>query len=291
MKLNGVWIPLVTPFLDDKIDFVSYRKLIDSYINKGVSGLIPLATTGESPAIEEDEYDEVIEKTLELNRGRVPIFIGLGGNYTKKVLKQLKKIEKYKVDGILSVAPYYNRPDQNGIYQHFLQMSEATALPIIIYNIPYRTGRNIENTTIYKLSELKNIVGLKDSCGDSKQTAELLLHPPADFAIFTGEDAQFFTTLTLGGAGGILASAHLLTETFVEVFKMIQTNNHQAALAKWRFLADFIPLLFIEPNPAPIKYCLQKQGLIQSPETRLPLTEVSEELKGKLDRFLATINQ
>jgi 4-hydroxy-tetrahydrodipicolinate synthase len=290
MKPSGVWIPLITPFIDDHIDYQSLQRLIDFYIDKGISGLIPLATTGESPAIEEDEYQEVIEKTLEFTRGRVPVFVGLGGNYTKKVLKQLKKVEHYKVDGILSVTPYYNRPDQNGIYQHFLQMSEATALPIIIYNIPYRTGRNIENSTIYKLAELKNLVGLKDSCGDLKQTTELLLHRPADFSILTGEDALFYTTLTLGGDGGILASAHLATGTFIEVFKLIQTNNHQTALEKWRFVADFIPLLFIEPNPAPIKYCLQKLGRIQSLETRLPLTEVSDELKGKLDRFLENIN-
>jgi 4-hydroxy-tetrahydrodipicolinate synthase len=286
MKINGVWIPLVTPFLNDQIDYDSLQKLIDLYIGKGVSGLIPLATTGESPAIEEDEFEAMIEKTLEFNRGRVPIFVGVGGNYTKKVLKQLKIVEKYKVDGILSVTPYYNRPDQNGIYQHFLQLSESTDLPIVIYNIPYRTGRNIENATIYKLAQLKSIVGLKDSCGDLKQTTELLLHPPAEFSILTGEDALLYTTLTLGGAGGILASAHLATEVFVDVYKLIQANNHQAALEKWRTLAEFIPLLFGEPNPAPIKYCLQQQGLIRSLETRLPLTEISDGLKAKLAKYL-----
>ncbi|HBF37287.1 MAG TPA: 4-hydroxy-tetrahydrodipicolinate synthase [Firmicutes bacterium] len=290
MKLNGVWIPLITPFHNDRIDYQSLQKLIDLYIGKGVSGLIPLATTGESPAIEDDEYEAVIEKTLEYSRGRVPVFVGLGGNYTKKVIKQLQRVEKYKVDGILSVTPYYNRPDQNGIYQHFLQMSEATALPIIIYNIPYRTGRNIENSTIYKLAVLHNIVGLKDSCGDLKQTTELLLHRPADFSILTGEDALFFTTLALGGDGGILASAHLATESFLDVYQLIQANNHHAAFEKWRNLADLIPLLFMEPNPAPIKYCLQQQGLIQSLETRLPLTEVSEELKVKLNQIATKIS-
>jgi 4-hydroxy-tetrahydrodipicolinate synthase len=286
MKISGVWVPLVTPFLDDKVDYLSYQKLIDFYISKGVSGLITLATTGESPAVEEDEYEKVLEKTLEFNQGRVPIFVGAGGNYTKKVLKLLKVVEKYKIDGILSVTPYYNRPDQNGIYQHFLQLSEASDLPIIIYNIPYRTGRNIENATIYKLAELRNVVGLKDSCGDFKQTTELLLHPPADFSILTGEDALFYTTLTLGGAGGILASAHLKTDVFVDVYKLILANNHQAAFAKWKTLADLIPKLFIEPNPAPIKYCLQKLGLIRSLETRLPLTEISDGLKERLDKCL-----
>lgn len=286
MKINGVWIPIITPFDGDQIDYAAYQKLIDFYIGKGISGLIPLATTGESPAIEDDEFETMIEKTLEFNRERVPVFIGVGSNYTQKVLKQLKVVAKYKVDGVLSVSPYYNRPDQNGIYQHFLKMSESSSLPILIYNIPYRTGRNIENETIYKLAELKNIIGLKDSCGDLKQTMELLLHPPADFSILTGEDSHFYTTLLLGGAGGILASAHLKTEIFIDIFKLVQANNHQAALEKWKSLADLIPLLFVEPNPAPIKYCLQRLGLIQSLETRLPLTEVSNGLKVKLDKLL-----
>jgi 4-hydroxy-tetrahydrodipicolinate synthase len=289
MKIEGVWLPIITPFLDDQIDYASYQRLVDLYIGKGISGLIPLATTGESPAIEDDEFEATIEKTLEYNQNRVPVFIGVRGNYTKKVLKKLKIVEKYQVNGVLSVCPYYNRPDQNGIYQHFLKMSESSSLPIVIYNIPYRTGRNIENETIYKLAELQNIIGLKDSCGDLKQTMELLLHPPANFSILTGEDLLFYTTLLLGGTGGILASAHLATETYVEIFKLVQANNHQAALEKWKTLANLIPLLFVEPNPAPLKYCLQQQGWIQSLETRLPLTEVSAGLKVKLDKVLATL--
>ncbi|HEX3045847.1 MAG TPA: 4-hydroxy-tetrahydrodipicolinate synthase [Bacillota bacterium] len=286
MKIQGVWLPIITPFIADEIDYLSYAKMIDFYIDQGISGLIPLGTTGESPAIEDAEFEELVARTMELTRGRVPVFVGAGGNYTKKVVKLVHIVEKYKADGILSVSPYYNRPDQNGIYQHFLKISESTPLPIIIYNIPYRTGRNIENETIYKLAGLRNIVGLKDSCGDLKQSMDLLLHPPADLAILTGEDALYYTTMLLGGAGGILASAHLATGRFVEIYNLIQANNHQAALEKWRGLADFIPLLFMEPNPAPLKYCLQRHGLIKSLETRLPLTEISEGLKGKLDQVL-----
>jgi 4-hydroxy-tetrahydrodipicolinate synthase len=286
MKIQGVWLPIITPFIADEIDYLSYKKLIDHYIEQGISGLIPLGTTGESPAIEEAEFEELVARTMEYTRGRVPVFVGAGGNYTKKVVKLVHIVEKYKADGILSVCPYYNRPDQNGIYQHFLKISESTPLPIIIYNIPYRTGRNIENETIHNLAGLRNIVGLKDSCGDLKQTMELLLHPPADLAILTGEDVLYYTTLLLGGAGGILASAHLATGRFVEIYSLIKANNYQAALEKWRGLADFIPFLFVEPNPAPLKYCLQREGLIKSLETRLPLTEISEGLKGKLDRVL-----
>jgi 4-hydroxy-tetrahydrodipicolinate synthase len=286
MKMTGVWVPLITPFKGDNVDFDSYKKLVDYYINKGATGLIPLGTTGESPTVSEEEFEEIVSKTMEYNNGRVPVYVGVGGNYTKKVVKQLKVVEKYKVDGILSVCPYYNRPDQRGIYEHFKYISEATDLSIIVYNIPYRTGRNIENKTIYKLAELKNIVALKDSCGDIKQTTDLLLNPPEGLSILTGEDALFYTTLTLGGAGGILASSHMRTEAFLDVYNKVKANDHEGALAVWKTLYPFIPLLFEEPNPAPIKYCLSKLGLISSPETRLPLTEISDGLKAKLDSVI-----
>lgn len=287
MKIQGVYIPLVTPFANDKVDFDSYKRLIDHYLNKNISGIIPLATTGESPTISEYEYEEIVEKTVEYNNNRVQVFIGIGGNNTKKVISQLKLAEKYKVDGILSVCPYYNRPDQRGIYEHFLRISEATDLNIIVYNIPYRTGRNIENDTIYKLAKLKNIVALKDSCGDIKQTANLLLNPPENFSILTGEDILFYVTLTLGGDGGILSSAHLNTEGFIDVYNAVKNNNHQLALEKWKAISKIIPLLFEEPNPAPIKYCLNKLGIINTPEVRLPLTDITDNLKNKLDDLLS----
>jgi len=289
MKISGVWLPIITPFLHDEVDFQSYRELIEHYIGQGVSGLVPLGTTGESPTVSEEEFEVIVARTVEYNAGRVPVLAGVGGNCTKKVQQQLKVAEKYGVDGILSVCPYYNRPDQNGIYQHFKAISEAAGLPIVIYNIPYRTGRNIENDTLRRLAELGNIIGLKDSCGDIKQTTELLLNPPPDFSIMTGEDALFFSTLVLGGDGGILAASHLATGRFLEVYRLVRANDHQGALKAWRRLAEFVPLLFAEPNPAPIKYCLHRMGLIRSLETRLPLTEISGALKTKLDRALAAI--
>ncbi|HMA64855.1 MAG TPA: dihydrodipicolinate synthase family protein, partial [Chitinispirillaceae bacterium] len=181
---------------------------------------------------------------------------------------------------------YFNRPDQRGIFSHFQKISESTDLPIVIYNIPYRTGRNIENETIYKLAELKNITGIKDSCGDIKQTMELLLNPPENFSILTGEDLLYFTTLTLGAHGGVLASAHLYTAAFIDIYNYTVNNNHTAALEIWKKIHPVIQLLFAEPNPSPIKYCLYKLGLIQSSETRLPLVEITPELERKLDTYL-----
>ncbi|NLT13543.1 MAG: 4-hydroxy-tetrahydrodipicolinate synthase [Clostridiales bacterium] len=286
MQIRGVWLPVITPFINDEVDYVSYKRLIDYYIDKKIDGIIPLGTTGESPVIEEYEFEEILEKTMEYVGGRIPVIAGAGGNYTKKMIKRLKIIEKYGVCGILSVSPYYNRPDQRGIFEHFRCIAEATDLDIIVYNIPYRTGRNIENETIQKLAEIKNITGLKDSSGDIKQTMALLQDPPPGFSIMTGEDILFYTTLLLGGSGGIMASAHLQTEAFVDIYNKIQNNDHQGALAIWKPLSKTIPLLFEEPNPAPLKYCLHEMSLIDSPETRLPLMSITEKLENKLTAAL-----
>lgn len=291
MQLNGVWLPIITPFKNDKIDFKSYKRLIEYYSEKGISGFIPLGTTGEIPTLSDYEFEEMIERTMDYNKKRLPIYVGVGGNYTAQVIKKVKIAEYYDIQGILSVCPYYNKPGQDGIYAHFKAIAAETNLNMIVYNIPYRTGVNIENDTIYKLAEIKNIIGLKDCCGDIKQSMSLLMNPPKDFSILSGEDLLFFLSLTLGGQGGILASAHLQTEQFVEVYQKVKANDTVGALHIWKQLYDLIPLLFKEPNPSPIKYYLSQIGLIDSDEVRLPLTEISEQLKQKLDRYIPKVAQ
>ena len=284
MKVSGVWLPVITPFLNDEIDFDSYDGLIDYYILKGISGLIPLGTTGEGPVVTQAEFEKIIDHTLEINNHRVPVYAGAGGNFTNKVIKTLKVLEKYPVEGILSVCPYYNRPDQNGLYEHFLKISEATDRNIIIYNIPYRTGVNLQNETLFKLSQQENIIGVKDSCGDIGQTLALLSEKPENFSVLTGEDILFYTNLVNGGEGGILAASHLHTEVFLDVFRIIKENDHRKAFQRWQEIYMMIPMLFKEPNPGPIKYCLNRLNLIRSSETRLPLAGISDELKVMLDR-------
>lgn len=286
MKIQGVLLPLITPFAGGEVDYESYEKLIKSYIDKGVAGFTPLATTGETPTLSDYEYETLLAKTVEYVDGKVPLYFGFGGNNTEKMVRGIKLLEKYDIQGVLSVCPYYNRPDQRGIYEHFKRISEATSLDIILYNIPYRTGRNIENDTIRKLAELKNIVGIKDACGDFNQTTELLLNRPQDFSILTGEDAFFYSTLMLGGDGGIMASAHINTEKYIEVYNRAKENNYMEALKLWKEAASLIPLLFEEPNPAPIKYCLSKLGIIKSPEVRLPLVGISDKLAEKINNIL-----
>ncbi|UZW15151.1 4-hydroxy-tetrahydrodipicolinate synthase [Clostridium pasteurianum] len=288
MKIEGVLLPIITPFQNGQVDFESYKNMIEHYSNMDIAGFIPLGTTGETPTLSESEYESVLEKTVEYNEKKLPIYVGFGGNNTEKMAKDIKMFEKYHIKGILSVCPYYNRPDQRGIYEHFRRISQSTDLDIILYNIPYRTGRNIENDTIRRLAEFKNVVGIKDACGDFKQTTDLLLNRPedSDFSILTGEDAFFYSTLMLGGDGGILASAHMDTEKYIEVYKRVRENNHLKAFEIWKEVANIIPLLFEEPNPAPIKYCLYKAGLIKSQEIRLPLMEISEVLAEKIDKVM-----
>jgi 4-hydroxy-tetrahydrodipicolinate synthase len=285
-RLSGLWLPLITPFKDGAVDFESYERLIDHYIGKGVDGLFPLGTTGESPTLDEAEIDELVDRTVARTAGRVPVFVGVGGNATHKVTKTLRRLERFAFEGIVSVCPYYNRPSQDGLLAHFRAIAAATDRDVAIYNIPYRTAVNLSNDSLLELAEVPNIVGVKDSSGSIAQSLELLARRPKDFAVLTGEDALYFTMTANGGDGGILAASHLMTERFVEVGRRFAANDVAGARAAWAPLASFVPMLFAEANPMPIKYCLWRQGLIASPECRLPLTKISDGLARRLDPFL-----
>src|SRR5262245_56307090 len=168
--ISGVWVPLITPFKDGRVDFTSYRRLIEHYLEKGVSGLFPLGTTGEAPTLDDDEASKVVEVTVEAVGGRIPVFVGIGGNATHKVIKTINCLERYDFPGIVSVCPYYNRPTQEGLERHFSAIAEATDRQILVYNIPYRTSVNLANETLLRLAERPNIVGVKDSAGNFAQS-------------------------------------------------------------------------------------------------------------------------
>jgi 4-hydroxy-tetrahydrodipicolinate synthase len=286
MEISGVWLPAVTPFRDGAVDFESYERLLEHYLAKGVTGIFPLGTTGESPTVDDDETEAIVDRTVACVRGRVPVFVGVGGNATAKVVKTLKRLERYAFPGIVSVCPYYNRPSQDGMREHFTRIAEATDKKILIYNIPYRTSVNLSNDTLLRLAELPNIVGVKDSSGSVAQSLDLLARRPKGFAVMTGDDASFYTTLAHGGDGGILASSHVETEAFLAVSARMKANDHRGALESWKDLEALVPLLFKEANPMPIKHLLWRQGLIASAECRLPLTRVSASLADELDRWV-----
>lgn len=285
--IAGVWIPLVTPFRDGKVDLLSYRRLIDHYLACGVSGVFALGTTGEAPTLDDEETEAIVAATVETVAARVPVFVGIGGNATRKVIKTIDRLGRFEFPGIVSVCPYYNRPTQDGLLQHFTALSEATDRQILIYNIPYRTSVNLANDTLLRLAERRNIVGVKDSSGSIVQSLELLAGKPHGFSVMTGEDPLFFTMMCNGADGGILAAAHLATGQFVEIARLVAQNDHVAARALWTPLYDVIPGLFREANPIPIKYCLWRQGFIRSPECRLPLSSISDGLARELDGRIA----
>ena len=255
----------------------------------GVTGVIPLGTTGESPTIDEEETERIVERTVAVVAGRVPIVVGVSGNDTRKAVKAVKRLQRHPIQGVLAVCPYYNRPGQDGMREHFRCIAEATDRPILIYNIPYRTGVNLENETLLALAEVPNIAGVKDSSGSIAQSLALLRRRPEGFAVLTGEDAYFYTMLAHGADGGILASAHVETARFLAVYQRIIANDHQGAHTVWSELETLVPLLFKEPNPMPIKHWLWREGLIQSAECRLPLTRVSETLACELDRVAGRV--
>jgi 4-hydroxy-tetrahydrodipicolinate synthase len=219
----------------------------------------------------------------------MPVFLGLSGSDTRKGIKMLRRTSMWPIDGYLIACPYYSRPSQPGLFQHFDALAENTGMPILIYNIPYRTGVNIGNETMLRLAGRDNIVGVKDCCADATQSFDLLSMRPPGFAVLTGEDALFYGALTQGADGGILASAHVNPRGFAMVRDFVNAGDQPRALAAWRWLVDLPRLLFAEPSPSPVKYWLWRMGLIDSPELRLPMTPVSDGLAARIDREIAAV--
>lgn len=284
--LQGIWLPLITPFLNDELDDSSLRRLIQHYSAQPIDGLILGATTGEGLTLDEEEIRQLVEVT----RGEakrigwdVPLYLGVDGSHTREVVKDIERTALWEIDGYLVACPYYTRPSQLGLYEHFTALANSTLRPILIYNIPYRTGVNMSNETMLRLAEHPNIAGVKDCCADPAQSFDLLRHRPSGFNVLTGEDAQFYSAITQGADGGILASAHVNPGAFAAIREKQAEGNVEQALANWRSLVDLPKLLFSEPSPAPVKHWLWRAGLIDSPEVRLPMTAVSEGLGARID--------
>ena len=284
-SLHGLWLPLITPFRRGELDETSLRRLVRHYTALPVNGMILAATTGESLTLTPLETER-LAFTVRDEAGKtrnLSLLLGLSGSNTRALLEMLDRTAGWPIDGYLISCPYYSRPSQQGMRLHFGALADRARHPVMLYNIPYRTGVNLGNATMLQLADHPNIFGLKDCCADRDQSLELLRRRPQNFAVLTGEDAQCHEALADGADGGILASAHLETETFAQICKLQAAGEGDAALAKWQSVADLTRLLFAEPSPAPIKYWLWRGGLIDSAELRLPMTEVSAELAARLD--------
>lgn len=284
---TGIWLPLITPFRDGALDEGSVRRLIAHYATSSIDGLILAATTGEGMTLDQDETARLIDVArmalADTATPRLPLWLGLSGSDTAKLVKELHRADGQPVDGTLIACPYYTRPSQDGLYAHFAALADNTDRPIMIYNIPYRTGVNLGNETMLRLAALPNIVGVKDCCANADQSFDLTRARPAGFSVLTGEDAFFHAALAQGADGGILASAHAAPLAFVSVRAQFLAGERDAALAAWRTLVEIPRLLFAEPSPGPVKHWLWRTGLIDSPEVRLPMTVPSAALAARID--------
>ena len=284
---RGLWLPLITPFRDGALDEPSLRRLLRHYVGEPVEGLILAATTGEGMTLDEAETERLVSlSAAERDRAgkRLPLFLGLSGSHTRKLVETLARTASWPADGYLITCPYYTRPSQEGLVRHFSALADATARPILIYNIPYRTGVNLGNEAMLALAARPNIVGVKDCSADAAQSFDLMRRKPASFAVLTGEDAFYYAALTQGADGGILASAHIQTRAFAAIGDRLRAGDQQGALSGWYGICHLPPLLFAEPSPAPIKHWLWRIGLIDSPEVRLPMTSVSGALAARIER-------
>ena len=284
--LQGLWLPLVTPFRNGELDEPSLRRLVRHYADGPVDGLILAATSGEGMSLGSDELERLVavaRSEISQSRRYLPICLGLSGASTLKMLDMLDETAAWPIDGYLIASPYYTRPSQRGLVQHFTALADHASWPVVLYNIPYRTAVNLTNETLLGLARHPNIVGMKDCSADRAQSIDFLARRPAGFRVLTGEDAQYHEALCDGADGAILLSAHLQTEVFAAVRTLMKQGDRDAALACWEGISGLTRLLFAEPSPAPAKYWLARTGLIDSAEVRLPMVEVSAELAALLD--------
>ena len=285
-RLQGLWLPLITPFRDGELDEASLRRLVRHYAAGPVDGFILAATSGEGMSLRADELERLVTVTRSELSGsgrHLPILLGLSGASTAKLLDALDETATWPIDGYLIASPYYIRPSQRGLLQHFTALADHASWPIVLYNIPYRTGVSLTNETLLQLALHPNIVGMKDCGADRAQSIDFLARRPPRFRVLTGEDALYHEALTDGADGAILLSAHLETDAFASVRTLLKQGDREGARACWKAISALTRLLFAEPSPAPAKYWLARRGLIDSAEVRLPMVEVSAELAALLD--------
>ena len=285
-NLQGCGTALVTPFQPDgSLDEPALHRLIQFQIAGKIDFLVPCGTTGESPALGADEHSRVVEICLDEARGRLPVLAGAGGNNTAHIREQIRALERLGVDGILSVSPYYNKPTQEGIYQHYRALAESTSLPILVYNVPGRTGSNVEPKTLLRLSEIPNILGVKEASGNVPQADEILRLLPERFRVISGDDALTLPLMALGARGIISVISNVVPREMSQLASLCNAGDFQSARRLHRTLASLMQALFIETNPIPVKAALAAMGMIH-PIYRLPLVPMHPDNHAKLENVL-----
>ena len=285
MKFQGSMVAIVTPFKNGKVDLEAYKNLIKWQANSGVSAIVPCGTTGEAATLSDQDRDLVIKTAIELCNGKVAVVVGTGSNNTETAIKYARHAKDAGADGHLSVTPYYNSPTQEGLYQHYKAISEACDLPMILYNVPGRTGVNMTSETTLRLSKFDNIVGTKEACGDIQQIRNIIAKRPEDFCVLCGNDDQNFEVYEAGGNGCISVAANLVPEQVSQVWNLFTSGKAPQAKEIHENLALLHRALFIESNPIPVKTALAAIGKCDE-EFKLPLTFMSKNLKKELLQVL-----
>lgn len=284
---QGIWVPLITPFRNEEPDLPALQRLTAHLLQQGVDGFIVCGTTGEPATLSDDEQRRVLAAVHEVADGRCPLVFGISGNDTAAMLERLRTLEREPVSGWLISTPYYTRPSQEGIRRHFEALAASTEKPILLYNIPYRSGVAMDTATLRALSRNPRIVGIKQSAGnDLEQLAALISETPLQ--VLSGEDALIFANACMGGHGAIAAAAHVRPDLYRRMLAHVRAGELAPARQLHYALLPWIRLLFAEPNPAPLKAALAMMGLI-SDGLRLPMTEASVELRQRLERALPEI--
>jgi 4-hydroxy-tetrahydrodipicolinate synthase len=289
-KFEGTGVALVTPFRKDgSIDFKSLEQLIEHVVEDGVNYLVAMGTTSEYPTLNEDERDAVVSFIIEQNNRRLPLVLGIGGNSTSEVVKKIQKTDFTNIDAILSVVPYYNKPSQKGIIQHFTSIASVSPVPIILYNVPSRTGKNMEADTVLYLSHNNtNIIGVKEASGDMIQCMKIAQKKPEEFLLISGEDALTMPMIAIGANGVISVTANAYPKTFSEMVNAAIQDDVKTARKLHYDLLQFSEFIFEDGNPSGIKAALQIMNIAQS-AVRSPITTISRSLYGKLDNEIKQI--
>ncbi|MBR4119189.1 MAG: 4-hydroxy-tetrahydrodipicolinate synthase [Bacteroidales bacterium] len=272
INLKGLGVALITPFKEDEtIDFTALGKLIEHLIQNNIDYLVVLGTTAETPTLSTEEKKEVVSFVKQRVNGRVPIVLGVGGNCTNSVVAQLKNDNYEGIDAILSVVPYYNKPSQEGIYQHYKAIAQATELPIILYNVPGRTGVNMTAETTLRIArEFKNVVAIKEASGNIVQMDDIIKNKPADFMVISGDDGITFPLITLGAVGVISVIGNAFPKEFGKMVRLALNGDYDSALRIHHEFTELFSLLFVDGNPAGVKAMLNAMGYIDN-KLRLPL--------------------
>ena len=287
---TGVGTALVTPFTaGGSLDEAAVRRLARRQIDAGIHFLCPCGTTGESPTLSDAEKIRIVEILLEESSGRVPIVAGAGGNNTDEVVHLAKEFERRGVSGLLSVTPYYNKPTQEGLYQHFATIAGSTRLPIIVYNVPGRAGVNVEVTTLVRLAQIPNIVAVKEASGNVTQMCEICRAVPPDFIVLSGDDALTLPLMAVGGHGVISVASNEIPADMAHMVEAAERNDFAAARAVHHRILSLMQINFVESNPIPVKAALAAMGLIE--ETyRLPMCAPRPESREKILKVLKELN-